>query len=138
MTKMNVRFAGYPELSGQMGHVTGFVQYAPMLILQTAPPQDVRGQNIAIKASVRKSLAEHPYVLRRDALRLARVPKHHFRHSVLGNLFKGLESQSTHSGLNCSYPVTGPYCWTMCSRHFAAHGSSVDTGGELAGRPQTP
>src|SRR5262249_35561130 len=92
----------------QIGHETGFVQYAPILLLQTGPPQDVRGQNIAIKASFRKSLAEHPYVLRRDALRLARVPKHHFRQSVLGNLFKGLESQSTHSGLNCSYPVTGP------------------------------
>jgi hypothetical protein len=66
-------------------------------------------QNIAIKASFWKSLAEHPYVSRRDAPRLARVPKHHFRQSVFGNLFKGLGSQSTQSGLNCSYPITGPY-----------------------------
>src|SRR6266704_4965182 len=72
-------------------------------------PEGLRESNIAIKASFRKSLGEHTYVSRRDAPRLAMVSKHHFRQRVLGNLFKGLGSQSTQSGLHCSYPVTGPH-----------------------------
>ena len=75
--------------------------------------------------SFRKSLAEHPYVSRRDAPRLARVPKHHFRQSVFGNLFKGLGSQSTQSGLNCSYPVTGPSSPDALDRNILDQGDAA-------------
>src|SRR6266446_3412867 len=86
------------------GPVTGFVQYAPMLLLLTVSPQDVRGQNIAIKVYFRKSLGEHTDVSHRDAPRLITVSKHHFRQNYSGNVFKGLASQATELGLNCSYP----------------------------------
>src|SRR5262245_6031918 len=59
----------------EVGPVTGFVQYAPMLLLWTVSPQDVRGQNIAIKMYFRKSLGEHTDVSHRAAPRLILVPK---------------------------------------------------------------
>src|SRR5262249_31529217 len=81
-----------------------------MLLLWPVSPQDVRGQNIAIKVYFRKSLGEHTAVSHRAAPRLIMVPKHHFRQSYSANVFKGLASQATELGLNCSDPVTGPCC----------------------------
>lgn len=73
----------------QVGRVTGFVQYAPMLLLSTVSPQDAREQNIAIKVYLRKSWGEHIPVTRGDALRLTMIPKRHFRQSYSGNIFQG-------------------------------------------------
>src|SRR5262245_23103874 len=106
-----------------VGPVTGFVQYAPMLLLWPVSPQDVRGQNIAIKAHFRKSLGEHTDVSHRAAPRLIMVPKHHFRQSYSANVFKGVASRATELGLNCSYPVTGP---SRCAGKAPWYGPAPD------------
>ena len=56
-----------------LGPVTGFVHYAPRLLLAAGSPQDVRGSNSAIKVYGRKSVGAHPDVAHRDAPRLMMV-----------------------------------------------------------------
>jgi hypothetical protein len=97
-----------------------------MLLLWTVSSQDVRGQNIAIKVYFRKSLDEPYHVSCCDAPRLAMVSKHHFQQSYSGNIFKGLASQATGLGLNCSYPLTRPTsrrctCWNTGLENSDAH-----------------
>ena len=79
--------------------------------------QDGRGaKHCHIRRIFRKRLGGPTDVSHRDAPRLTMVPKHHFRQSYSGNVFKGLADQATELGLNCSYPVTGPTCRGKPSR----------------------